>query len=162
MPILASGKRAAERVECSVVALVIAYLLRARWFSLACAAVVALSVALPPQGLGLPACQFKELTQLPCFGCGLTRSFVGMAHLDLVRAVVFHPLGVPLFALTCLFGGLLPAPRRVRERCAAWALRRPRLVNGLSIALAVGFAVYGLARLVYGMQVLNHGGTLPW
>ena len=84
---------------------VLTEVLRSKWASIACLAVVVLALVLPPQGFVLPGgkplemCQFKMLTHLPCPGCGLTRSFIGMAHLDLARAARFHPLGLVLFPL---------------------------------------------------------------
>ena len=51
--------------------------------------------------LGLPPCGFLYLTSLPCPGCGLTTSFAHMARLQITSAAIAHPLGVPLFLLTC-------------------------------------------------------------
>jgi len=44
-------------------------------------------------------CTFHRLTGWNCPGCGLTRSFVSLAHGQLHRAFHFHALGVVLFAL---------------------------------------------------------------
>ena len=51
---------------------------------------------------GLPSiCAFHDLTGLPCPGCGLTRSWVSLAHGHWREALVWHPLG-PLLFLTAL------------------------------------------------------------
>jgi hypothetical protein len=76
-----------------------------------CAIVVALSLVLnvgadgervAPLGLTslrLPGlCPLRNLTGLPCPGCGLTRSFIATAHADLTAAFGFHRLGPLLFA----------------------------------------------------------------
>lgn len=42
-------------------------------------------------------CVFKNLTNLPCPGCGFTRSFVYMGHLDFYHAFLMHPFGSFLF-----------------------------------------------------------------
>ena len=56
--------------------------------------------ALALAGLELPSlCVFKNLVGLDCLGCGLTRSFVYMGHLDLGAAVERHWLGPGLYGL---------------------------------------------------------------
>src|SRR5437870_151071 len=100
---------------------VYAALFRSRWVSAIAAAVVVLSLVLPPSGFGVPACQFKMLTHLPCFGCGLTRSFIGMGHLRPDRAAFYHPGGIPLFLLTLFLAGLLPLSKDRRMRLGRWA-----------------------------------------
>jgi len=54
--------------------------------------------------LGLPPCGFYSLTGVPCPACGLTTSFVHLAHGDWVSAALANPVGVPLCLLT--FGAL--------------------------------------------------------
>ena len=77
-------------------------------------AVLVLSLLLPlPRGgtiAHLPSvCPFFNATGLPCPGCGLTRSFVCLAHGHLFEALRWHPLGPVLFggALVFLAGTLL-------------------------------------------------------
>ena len=42
-------------------------------------------------------CFFKYLTNIPCPGCGLTRSFISILNLDLISAIKYNNLGIPLF-----------------------------------------------------------------
>src|SRR5687768_5362657 len=91
---------------------------RSRWASAACLAVVVLALALPPQGFGIPLCQFHQVTRMPCPGCGLTRSFIGLAHLNLEGAVFYNPTGVLLFPIVLFLAALLPVPGETRERVA--------------------------------------------
>ncbi|MBC7974004.1 MAG: DUF2752 domain-containing protein [Myxococcales bacterium] len=52
-----------------------------------------------PGGASLgPLCWFRAVTDVDCPFCGLTRSFVALAHGDLAAAVRFHPAGPLLFA----------------------------------------------------------------
>lgn len=44
-------------------------------------------------------CQFRNLFNVPCPGCGLTRSFVSMGHMDFVGAWNYHPVGVFFYAV---------------------------------------------------------------
>jgi hypothetical protein len=136
---------------------------RSRWASAACLAVVLLALALPARGLvfpggrELPLCQFKRVTHLPCPGCGLTRSFIGMAHLDLPRAARFHPLGLVLFPLVLFLAALLPAPAAARERVAAWAERNRGLVTWALWGLMVVFFAYGWGRMMWVLAVPSRG-----
>lgn len=139
-----------------------AALIRSRWVSIIAAAVVALSLALPPSGFGISACQFKMMTHLPCFGCGLTRSFIGMAHLRPDRAVFYHPGGVPLFLLTVFLAGLLPLSRERRARLGRWAEECSRPLNYFSVALLVLFVCFGVGRMVFVAGLLREGRPSPW
>jgi len=127
-----------------------------QWLVL-CAAVIVASALLDvgPKGLTLPGapgrplpgmCVSRTVFHMNCPTCGMTRSFVSMAHGRLRLAFALHRLGplafllvlvqVPLRAYAVLTGGL---PR---------ALRHPRLgtwiVSGLVIALVANW-VYNLA-----------------
>lgn len=42
-------------------------------------------------------CFFKYITNIPCPGCGLTRSILSILNLDLISAIKYNILGIPLF-----------------------------------------------------------------
>lgn len=135
---------------------------RSKWASAACLLVVALAAVLPLNGPPLPLCQFKSTTQLPCFGCGLTRSFIGMGHLNVSRAALYHPVGVLLFPVVALIALLLPAPAAVRERLARWAERHRRALNGVAWAGLALFLFYGFGRLALCAWLRQQGQPYPW
>lgn len=51
--------------------------------------------------LGLPECNFKRITGLPCPSCGMTSSFALLMHGDLVNSLKANAVGT-LLALVCL------------------------------------------------------------
>ncbi|MEZ0230832.1 MAG: DUF2752 domain-containing protein [Planctomycetota bacterium] len=58
-------------------------------------------VRLPLVGTPLPPlCPLKFQTGWDCPGCGLTRSFVALAHGDLAKSWAHHRIGIALFAIT--------------------------------------------------------------
>ena len=132
---------------------------RSRWVSAVCLAVVAAALLLPPEGPGVPLCTFRTITHMPCFACGLTRSFIGCAHLDLRQAAFFNPVGLMLFPLVVYTAALLGAPRRVRERAAAGAVAHGGWWTAFGIAALGLFVVNGVARMVW---VAMTGRPSPW
>jgi hypothetical protein len=68
----------------------------------AAAAALMLS-AIVPAGRGLPKlCIFSRATGYPCPFCGLSRSFSEISHGDLVRASLYHPLGLAAYFITAV------------------------------------------------------------
>ncbi len=57
----------------------------------------------PADDGGIVLCVFRNLTGIPCMGCGLTRSFCALAKGEATRAFLFHPLGPALFAAACVY-----------------------------------------------------------
>jgi hypothetical protein len=108
-----------------------------------------LSVVLkPPAGDYFTVCGFKNFTGLPCPGCGLTHSFCALAKGDVSDAFSFNLLGPALF-LVLVFAW-------IREMGVLW--NRNNVVQLLDRAagrlnlvriFAIGFGVYGVARIVY-------------
>ena len=112
-------------------------------------AVFLTSVLLRPSATNyFTLCGFKNLTGLPCPGCGLTHSFCALAKGDIVDAFGFNLLGPLLFlALMVLW---------VRSSFVLLNIMNPvrvvdRIFGRLNIVRAffVGFAVYGIVRIVY-------------
>jgi len=62
------------------------------------------SVSLVPDWPLPEVCQSKVLFGLECPGCGLTRSFVHLAHADIPASLAVHPLGwlIALFVVAQL------------------------------------------------------------
>ena len=106
------------------------------------AVLLALLLFGPARWAALPdLCFFHRETGLPCPGCGLTRSWAALVHLDLAAAFRYHLFGPPLF----LFTGLMV----LGGKWSAWIKRLP-----LSLAYLAG----GLWLLYWGLRL---AGLLP-
>ncbi|HEY2954146.1 MAG TPA: DUF2752 domain-containing protein [Candidatus Eisenbacteria bacterium] len=109
---------------------------------------VVLAIWTPPHDPHATLCFFRQVTGIPCAGCGLTRALALLAKGEWSAAVAIHPLA-PVLALEAAAGWLLWLA--VIER---W-IKAPSmsLVNGGLIANAVVLLVVWALRLA--------SGTLP-
>ena len=104
--------------------------------------------AVQPDGSYATLCGFKMITGLPCPGCGLTHSFCSLGQGDISSAFSFNALGPPLFLAAggvwlrfvfVLIGRLRPVS----------AIDRVVTQRMLIRAFLIGFAVFGIGRIVY-------------
>lgn len=95
-------------------------------------------------------CAFLATTGLPCPQCGMTRSFVYAARLDLVASFFYSPGGLGLF-LWSQVAGVIGAIRLVRG---------PRAVQ-LPWQITVGWALAWTFLLYVGPYVLRLAGINP-
>ena len=102
----------------------------------------------PSTGEYFTICGFKNLTGLPCPGCGLTHSFCALTQGDIGGAFTFNLLG-PLLYLAlialwirsiCVMLDRTELVRRYDEFAARFSLVR---------MYAIAFGVYGIVRIVY-------------
>ena len=102
----------------------------------------------PPDGQYFTVCGFKNFTGLPCPGCGLTHSFCALGKGEVIHAFEFNFLGPPLFLVLLLLW--------IRSACVLLnkigvVERLDRIAGRFNIvkAFAIGFVVYGTARIAY-------------
>jgi hypothetical protein len=101
-----------------------------------------------PNGDYYTICGFKNLTGLPCPGCGLTHSFCEIGKGHMASAFAWNWMGIPLFLLMILIWckALFILTRQYRPAFAldklAARLRPLRLTT-------IAFAVYGIGRIIY-------------
>ena len=101
----------------------------------------------PPQDY-FSICGFKNVTGLPCPGCGLTHSFCALGKGSLLSAIEWNVLGLPLFLLFLLtwVRAVLVLLNRRRFPLAFDAFcERVRVVRWMAYA----FIVFGASRIVY-------------
>ena len=48
-------------------------------------------------------CPIKNLFGVPCFGCGMTRAFIAIIHLNFKEAIRLHVLSIPAFAAITIY-----------------------------------------------------------
>jgi len=115
------------------------------------AGIIGLSFAKPAlQSRGLwvsVPCLFRAITHIPCFACGLTRSFSLTSHGKFVEAFKMHLLGPPLFFLTTVLttylGFVLQSGKRIRIKIS------PK-VRALSFRVAILIvAICWLIKIVF-------------
>jgi hypothetical protein len=93
-------------------------------------------------------CGFKNLTGLPCPGCGLTHSFCALGKGDLFGALAFNALGPLLFlalGLIWVRAALILANKTDRVTAIDRMTTRFKLVRNIVIL----FGVFGVARILY-------------
>lgn len=112
-------------------------------------AVFAVSVLLKPStGEYFTICGFKNLTGLPCPGCGLTHSFCALARGGIAEAFQFNLLG-PLLYVVLVMVWIRSACVLLNKEKAVRAFHRITERFNVVRAFAYAFAVYGTARIVY-------------
>lgn len=50
-----------------------------------------------------PICIFKKIFNIPCITCGMTRAFKCILKLDLINAIKYNILSIPLFIFIIIF-----------------------------------------------------------
>lgn len=120
---------------------------RTRWLlSAVGGSILFLTLLLAPRGLPfVPVCWFHSMTELPCPGCGLTRSVFAIGSGELVAAWHFNPFGYLVYGVLFVLL-LLPLLGRVAPRVTAF-IESSWFINSF-VGLSVGaLMVYGLVRL---------------
>jgi len=102
----------------------------------------------PASGNYFTICAFKNLTGLPCPGCGLTHSFCALAKGDIGDAFLFNALGPPLFVALFLLWIRSAFVLSNRYEFVEFLDRISGRFKPVKV-FAMAFAVYGVARIVY-------------
>ncbi len=103
-------------------------------------------VVLPGMELAVPElCMSRRLVGIDCPGCGMTRSFIALAHGDVLGAWTYNPAGPLLFAVMAF-----QVPYRGLQ---LWRIRRGR--PELSLSNVASVALLGFAVMLIGQWVLR-------
>ena len=100
-----------------------------------------------PDGNYFTICLFKNITGLPCPGCGLTHSFCALGKGDFGAAFGYNLLGPPLFLFLLVLW--------IRSICVLRGWERPVVAYDRVVARAnpgmmivIAFALFGLGRIL--------------
>lgn len=82
-------------------------------------------------------CLFLWLFKIPCPGCGITRAYISLLHLDMAKAFSYNPMfwSVPLLFILYLFDGKL--------------FKKKALNAALLTVITAGFLVFWLIKLFF-------------
>jgi hypothetical protein len=114
--------------------------------SIAAGTALAISFVWTPSTMPkLGLCLFRRVTELPCPGCGLTRSFCAISHGDFPGAWGFHPFGFAFYALalTLVVWPLVAGARPELER----RILGSRVTSIVGVLLLLAMFAFGGARI---------------
>jgi len=104
--------------------------------------VFVISLAVEPFEHGvLNVCMFNNLTNLPCPGCGLSRSFIYFGHLEWANAFEMNPFGPILF---CFWGW-------ASVKDAVWVAFRKEILFPSRRLWSIGKQTFLVGLLVFGL-----------
>lgn len=113
-----------------------------------CLLAVIVGIFLPPTGMGFSTCGMLKLFNMPCPGCGLTRSVSSFFHGQFAWSFHYHPFGW-IFAVTFLLIGVTaPLPRSWREHLVARLSRLDRALGLTFLSVCVLLLVWGVIRIL--------------
>jgi len=116
------------------------YCLIAAWLGLLLAA------ASPPQGFGMPLCWFREMTDIECPGCGLTRSLSSGLRGRLLESWHFHPMGLLILGLFLFIALQSLLPAAYKHQVLAYIERRAAFFKVLYVTFVAAFVGFGVVR----------------
>ena len=115
------------------------------------------SFMLPTEGVGVKICMMKNFFEVPCPGCGLTRSVTSISHLELTKAWNYHPFGLIIHPFLCFAALSVFLSIDARRRIRVWFWKHNRTSYAVYLTLIVGFLIFGFIRLgcaLYGFEQL--------
>ena len=114
---------------------------------IAAAAMFVAAFFLPPHGMESgPKCLFKEVTEVPCLGCGMTRGVTCAAQGRIGDAVQYNAFALLLwpFIVVLAMGGFIPPLGR---RMLQFVRDHRPAVSRVFWTVGILYAAFGIARL---------------
>lgn len=102
---------------------------------------------LPLEGLGFDLCWFHNSVDLPCPGCGMTRSLIHLAHGEWSEAVRYHVFGPLVWGLVWVSALLELGGEGLRARTRAWLDAREPAARLVYRSIIGAFITFGVIRL---------------
>lgn len=104
------------------------------WIGLGPALLVGLYAYRPLAFKGPPLCVFKNVTGVPCPGCGLTRATCSLLHGEVATSLRMHQLALPVLA----YLGILWLGKVAVHLGAAWK-PETTISTGILLAFLLGY-----------------------
>ena len=101
-----------------------------------------------PDGQYFTICAFKNVTGLPCPGCGLTHSFCALGKGDVSSAARFNLMGPPIFLLLMLLWLRYAFFIAGWEKAVKFFDREAARLKIARVAL-IALAIFGVARIIF-------------
>ena len=97
-------------------------------------------------GVGFELCWLKAATDLPCPGCGLTRSLGCGIQGMLAESWSYHPMGPLILGLFVFTATQSLLPGALRDRIAERMQARAIVVHSVYVGFVTTFVVFGIIR----------------
>ena len=119
-----------------------------RFTQFAALPVMFLSFILPVDGAGVTICWIKRWCNLPCPGCGLTRSITCLSQLEFQKAWQYHPFGFLIYGLFVLNVLLMFQREKAKQHIQCWFLQNDCVIRPTYWTLVTLFLVFGGVRFL--------------
>ncbi len=114
-----------------------------------CAVISLIFVFMPPEGLGVELCLYKRLLNLPCPGCGITRSGSNLVRGDFAKVLNYNPFGLVIVPMIFALGILALTPLSWREEVRQRLLPAAGILRAGYFSVIVAFVIFGLVRMFF-------------
>jgi len=101
-----------------------------------------------PGRIGIELCWLRALSDLPCPGCGLTRSVCHLARGEVVRAAWFHTFGLLVLPYSVFAASSLLWPEALRVRVRGSIDHHEKGIRQTYRVVVIAFLAYGLLRTI--------------
>ena len=104
---------------------------------------------LPSNGFGFSTCGMQNYFNLPCPGCGMTRSLTSALHLQFADSFTFHPFGILLALIMLLFSTFSFYPENRRAFIKNWFIKHSNIWVIIYLFAVALFLLFGIVRLCW-------------
>ncbi|MEI7832336.1 MAG: DUF2752 domain-containing protein [bacterium] len=102
-------------------------------------------VALFPSSVP-PLCLFRITSGYDCPGCGMTRGFAALAHLDILSAIRYNPFS-PIVFIIAVALWIFAVARLITDGRFNMQLWRRGITDRIFVVILVLYLIYGIGRL---------------
>ena len=86
---------------------------------------IGIALLMPSNGVGVSLCGMYRIYQIPCPGCGMTRSVSHFFHLNFLESFIFNPFGIVFSILMMIAAMQIALPRKRIDLLMLWLKTSP-------------------------------------